>query len=521
MEEVRADGIRAHVRYLSDDLLEGRETGSAGALLAARYLASQLEQLHLKPVGDNGTYYQLAPFVKTRMDPARSRLVLRGAGSEAVLEYGKEFLINGGPQSAAALEAPLVFAGYGITAPEFAYDDYKDLDVTGKVAVVLTGEPPSHDPAFFAGEKDTEHAAGGSKIQLARSKGAVAVITVLVGSRAATYPWDRVKAGQADYQISLPDKRLDAFPALLVREEGAKELFKGAPSSWDDVARRAAEGGVKGFPLARGCRMELARETVALPAPNVVGLLEGSDPVLKRQAMVYSAHYDHIGRRGGTGDTIYNGAWDNASGTAGILEVARAFSALRPAPRRSILFLLVTGEEEGLLGSRYYTEHPVIPIEDTAADINLDMTDIFGIPKELVPLGAERSTLRETAAQVAREMGMAVGPDPTPELKTFGRSDQFSFARAGVPCLFLRWANEYEDVPASVAKAAAREKLDTIYHKVGDEFDPKWSWEGMRRHAQVAFLLGLHVANETEMPHWNEKDPLNKPRHVPTPGNAD
>lgn len=513
IDAVRADGLRAHVRYLADDLLEGRDTGTPGGLLAARYLAAQLEQDGLKPAGDGGTYFQQVPFIRSHMDLEQSRVVFTRGAETRVLALGDDFLLNGAGQASAHVEAPLAFAGYGITAPEYRYDDYRGLDVKGKVVVLLTGEPESKDAAFFDGEKDTKYAAGGSKIALARSHGAVGVITVLHGKRGAAYPWDRVKAVSGSTSVSLPGDA-PTFPAVLVREAGAERIFEGSGHLFPEVRKQIEEGTVKPFPLPGQARIDLAVDVEGLPGPNVAGLLEGSDPELKKQVVVFSAHYDHLGKRGDGDGTIYNGAWDNASGTAAVLETAHGFAQLQPRPRRSMLFLFVTGEEKGLLGSRYYTQHPLVPIEATAANINLDMPEIFGIPRQFVPLGAEHSTLLESCEVVAKQTGLKIGPDPTPELGTFTRSDQFSFAQVGVPCLFLRWSNEYEDLTPEAAKAKWKEKLDTIYHKPADKFDPSWSWEGMRREVQVAVLLGVDIGNRPEMPQWKAKDPFEKPRQT-------
>lgn len=519
MEAVRPERIREHVRFLADDRLEGRDTSSEGERLASEYLAAEFKQMGLRPAGDNGTFYQKVPFVRARMDAERSRLLLNRDGQETELKFGTDFLLNGTSRNAARVSGPLVFAGYGITAPEFNHDDYKGLDVKGRVVVILAGEPVSKDPAFFDGDKDTRYAGGGSKISRAFSLGAAGLITLVTGPRAAAFPWASLRTGAGFAPTLLPSDIQNGVPALVMRDEGAEKLFAGGTPSWKEITEAAAAGTVKPQPLTGSLKVELAVETTPTPGPNVVALLEGSDPVLKKQVVVFTAHYDHIGKRNDEGeDTIANGAWDNASGTAGVLETARAFAALETKPRRSILFLLVTGEEKGLLGSRYYTQHPVRPIEDTAANINLDMTEIFGIPKELVPQGAERSAaLTRSAQAVADALGVRVGKDPTPELNVYTRSDQFSFVQAGVPSIFLRWANEYEDLTPEQAKALVKEKMRTIYHSVRDGFDPTWSWEGMRRHTQQAFLLGLHLANETEMPAWNEGDPFRKPRRTQTP----
>lgn len=514
-ERVRADALRAHVRFLADDLLEGRDTGSTGGALAARYIASQLEQLGVQPAGDRGGYFQTVPFTRVRMDPERSRLVLSGPAGETTLNWGAEFLINGSRPVTAALQTPLVFAGYGITAPEFHHDDYRGLDVEGRIVVLLSGQPPSKDLKFFDGGKPTRYALGRTKIDEALKRGAAGVITVLTPDAISRFPWDAYRKIQGTARVLLAESRKEA-PLLVIRAEDAAPLFAGAKQPLVDVLRQADKGPVPGFALAQKARLELETVHEEFAAVNVAGMLRGSDSRLRDEVVVYTAHYDHVGKRTGDGDTIYNGAWDNASGTAGVLEVARAFAAMKPAPRRSILFLLVTGEEKGLLGSHYYVRHPLVPVEKTAADINLDMTDIFGVPKDFTPVGAEHSTLSQACEAVSRQLGMKVGPDPLPEQRAFTRSDVLSFSQAGVPALFLRWATEYEGMDRDTAKQRAQERLDRVYHQVTDEFDPSWSWAGMRKHAQVAFLLGAYVAEQLEMPRWNANDPFAAPRRIPT-----
>lgn len=515
VEQVSADRIREHVRYLADDRLEGRDTGSPGGELAAQYIAKEFRTLRLQPGGDGGSFLRPVSFVRMSQDPEKTRLVLTRAGEDPrPLQYGTDFLLNGLAMTDARFDAPMVFAGYGITAPEFQHDDYSGLDVQGKVVVLLSGEPPSKDPAIFEGEKDSKYAAGEYKLRRAQEKGAAGVVTILTTARAANFNWDRFRSAQTRTQIGLANPRPNRFPALLMRAQGAEKLFAGAPTPFAELDRKSAEGAVTGFPLPSTLGVELALNQQPFQSPNVAAVLEGSDPELKKQVVVYSAHYDHVGVGGSKEDKIHNGAWDNASGTAGVLETARTFASLKKGarPKRSVLFLLCTGEEHGLLGSRWYVEHPAFPIAQTAANINLDMTEIFGVPKDFNALGVEHSTLLRSAETVAKELGMKIGPDPTPELRTFVRSDQFSFVQAGVPSLFLRWGNEYEDIPADQVKQRHKQKLDAIYHKVEDEFDPTWSWEGMRRHTQIAFLLGLHVANQPEMPAWNAGSSFDKPR---------
>ncbi len=512
-EAIRAEGLRAHVRFLADDLLEGRDTGSPGGAVAARYLASQLEQLRLRHAGDAGTYFQAVPLTRAAVDGSRTRLRLTRGEAVTELHWGSDFLLNGShPRPPVHLKSALVFAGYGVTAPEAAVDDYSGLEVRGKWVVLLPGLPPAAAPGG-AGALAARYGSGSVKVKNALRHGAAGVITLLPEGSGGGFPWDVYQAIQGSPHVGLAGAA--GPPLLVMHAEQAEPLFAGARSTLPEVLRRSREERVAGFPLLPTAELELAVEQTEFRAPNVAGLLEGGDPQLKREVVVYTAHYDHLGKRPGAEGGVFNGAWDNASGTAGVLEVARAFATLKPAPRRSVLFLFVTGEEKGLLGSQYYVRHPLVPLERTAADINLDMTDIFGMPREFTPVGAEHSSLSRACEALARELGMKVGPDPLPEQHAFTRSDVLSFAEAGVPALFLRWATDYEGVDPEVAKARARERLDRTYHRVTDRFDPDWSWAGMRRHAQVAFLLGEYVAEQPGMPEWNPGDPFAAPRGVP------
>lgn len=520
LSRVREQPLQEHVRVLSADAMEGRDTASPGARRAAEYLAAQLEQRGLHPAGDAGSYFQQVPLTRSRMDLEASRVVVRRGREETVLRLPGQVQLQGISRADAELEGQLVFAGYGIRAPEYGWDDYAGLDVRGKVVLVLAGEPTSPDPAFFEGERDTRHAGGGAKVALAAGQGAAALITLLTPRHAARYPWEQRTRSFAWWATSLRGREARPFPTLVVREEGARALLAGTGLQWETLVGHDLRGQVRPSLLAAAARLELRVRREEVRCPNVVALLPGSDPILKSEAVVFSAHYDHLGRRepragDAPGDTIYNGAWDNASGTAAVLEIARALSQLRPAPRRSVIFLLTTAEEKGLLGSEYYVSHPAIPIERTAANVNLDMPEIFGVPRELVAQGAERGTLERSARLAASALGMRLGADPNPELNTFTRSDHYSFVRAGVPSVLMRWSGDYEDLPAEEARRRAREKMRTIYHQVTDEYDAAWSWAGLRKHTQAALLLGLHVANETEMPAWNEGDAYARPRMTP------
>ena len=532
LESVSAAGIRAHVRYLADDLLEGRDTGTRGNSLAAAYIASQFEHSGVAPAA-NGSYLQPVAFAWHSQDVEASSLRITAGEKSETLKLGADFLPVGFGATGAQFEGGLVFAGYGISAPEFKHDDYKALEaqnvsLKGKMVVAFAGEPPSKDPAIFDGERATRYSQLTTKLNQALERGAAGLVGIITEGAAPTFQWEQFRSRLSGRRMGLegqapafgrraaPGAPAPAFPLLAVTADAAGRLLTGAPAGYADLEAAAATNGLKPFALPSTAALKLAVKSEPFKAPNVAGLVEGSDPNLRRQVVIYTAHYDHVGSRQAPEgqDGIFNGAWDNASGTAGVLETARAFARLSPGerPRRSLLFLLVTGEEHGLLGSAYYTQKPLFPLAETAANINLDMTEIFGIPRDFCPLGAEFSSLKTVAEKVARQLKMKVGPDPTPELRTFVRSDQFSFVREGVPAIFLRWGNEYEDLPPDQVKAAHKHKLDTIYHKAADGFDPAWSWEGMRRHTQIAFLLGYHIANEAAMPAWDAGSPYNKPR---------
>jgi Zn-dependent M28 family amino/carboxypeptidase len=517
LTEIRETGLRAHVRFLADDSLEGRDTGSAGGLLAARYIAAQLEQAGIAPAGDDGTYYQNIPFVRTRTRPEGSHLTVETPEGERKFAFGEDLILVTGSRPEASIRASLVFAGYGITAPEFAYDDYDGLDVAGKIVILFPGEPSSENANFFDGRRDTQHAASSTKLALARRLGAAAVIIALDESAQQNVPWRQRSRAQATGRLGFDPAPAEGLPAVAVTAARAADLFHGSGKTWEQVQADAALGRPAGFDLKTSALLSLSEERLSLPGPNVIGLLEGSDPALKDEVVIFTAHYDHIGRRDGEdgASLIYNGAWDNASGTASVLEIARAFGSIPQRPRRSVLFLFVTGEERGLLGSRYYTQHPVFPIEKTAANINLDMTEIFGVPREVVASGAERSSLMEACRAAARDLGLEVGTDPTPELNVYRRSDQFSFARVGVPAIMMRWGSRYEDLSPEEAKARAAERMRTVYHSVDDRFDASWSWQGMRRQAEAAMLIALYVAQDDAMPVWNEGEEFNRPRAGP------
>jgi Zn-dependent M28 family amino/carboxypeptidase len=401
--------------------------------------------------------------------------------------------------------APLVLAGFGVTAPDRGYDDYRAVDPKGKIVVLLTGAPSSFAPAERA-----HYATARIKFQNAVRRGAVGVL--VVRTRDQTFPWDRLtrqaRAGGMRW-LDSKGEPADVFPALrgvaILSDTGAARLFEGAPASLAQVLTDAAAGKPPAFDLPVRATLRTVSEHERLESPNVAGLLRGTDPRLRDEVVVLSAHLDHLGvGEPVKGDSIYNGALDNASGSAALLEVAGAFTALPRPPRRSVLFLAVTGEEMGLLGSDYFAEYPTVPIDRIVANVNLDGLAVLYPLREMVPFGAEHSTLDSTVARVAKRLGIALAPDPFPQEVFFVRSDQYSFVRRGVPSLFPFMSLRSDS--GVDAAARFREWLATRYHTPQDDIGQPMDFEAGAGHAQLGFLVGLEIANADQRPAWKSGD---------------
>jgi len=501
--EVSAAALEAHLRFLADDLLEGRGTGTRGHDIAARYVVAHFARLGLKPAGTQA-YLQPVPLRQARV--VQSTIVLDGAAGRRALVFERDYVpIPDFLRPRLEVTAPLVLAAFGVTAPERGYDDYRDIDARGKIAVLLTGGPPSFPPAERA-----HFANWRTKYENAVRHGAVGVLTVR--TRDQTFPWDRLvrqwRAGQMRW-LDPRGEPGDAFPNLrggaLLSDAGAEALFQGAPRSHAEVLAAAEKGTPPAFDLPSRATIRTVSAHQRLESPNVAALLPGSDPRLRDEVVVFTAHLDHLGvGQPVAGDSIYNGALDNASGSAALLEIARAFAELPQPPRRSVLFLAVTGEEMGLLGSDYFAEHPTIPMEQIVANLNLDGLAIIYPLRELVPLGAEHSTLDATVKRAADQLGIELGPDPFPQEVFFVRSDQYSFVRRGVPSLFVFMGLRSDS--GVDAPARFREWLATRYHTPQDDLGQPMVIEGGARQAQLNLLVGLAVANADERPAWKAGD---------------
>jgi hypothetical protein len=496
--------LEEHIRYLASDRLAGRGTGTPGYDSAARYVAEHFAALGLDSAGTEG-YFQPVPFRHARAVEGSS-LVLAGRSGRRTLRAYRDYAPTANfVAPRAEVTAPLVLAGFGVTAPERGYDDYRGLDVKGKIVVLLTGAPSSFPPAERA-----HYANSRTKRENAVRRGAVGIL--IVRTRDQSFPWDRLVRQSRRGSMRWLDRNgepADIAPAIrgvgTLSDSGAALLFEDAPEPLPAVLDAAAAGKPPAFELPLRATLRTVSTHERLVSPNVAGLLRGSDPGLRDEVVVYTAHLDHLGIGEPVGgDSIYNGALDNASGTAALLEIARAFTTQREAPRRSVLFIAVTGEEEGLLGSDYFAEYPTVPLDRIVANVNIDGLAILYPYREMVALGAEHTTLDSTVARVARRMGVTVAADPFPQEVFFVRSDQYSFVRRGVPSLFPFMGLRSD----SGVDAAARFKewLATRYHLPQDDVDQPMDLESGARNAQLEFLVGLEIANAQERPAWKKGD---------------
>jgi Zn-dependent M28 family amino/carboxypeptidase len=507
---IRPSAIEAHIRYLADDLLEGREAGTRGYDLAAAYVAAQFRLLGLEPAGRDGSYFQSVPLRAHWVVRDGARLNVRTSGGAVRrLALGDDFLISSSPtREKSAVSAAAVFVGYGIDAPRFKHNDYDGLDVKGKIAVVLSGYPTS-----FPSEEGAHYGSGREKGRTAAARGAVAVLTVYTQRYEKVSPWDRNRDALDQMSMSWigPDGApFVAAPALQVSavlspEDGAS-LFKGAPRSYQDVRAEAEKGAPKGFPLA--VTVDLAQQSrhEQRASANVAGVLKGSDATLATEHVVMVGHLDHEGI--GTavnGDAVYNGALDNAAGIAGLLEAARALAAEPVAPKRSVLFLAVTAEEKGLLGSEYFALNPTVPRDDIVAVVNLDMPVLLYDFTDVIAFGANHSTLKGTVESALKQANLTLTPDPMPEEAVFTRSDHYRFVQQGVPSIFLStgWNTA---AGAGEGGKAFTNFLATNYHRPSDDLQQKIDYAAGARFAHVNYLILKAIADAGQRPSWNEGD---------------
>ncbi|HKC63037.1 MAG TPA: M28 family peptidase [Pyrinomonadaceae bacterium] len=518
---ININALRAHIKFLSDDQLEGRGTGAPGGELAAKYIAAQLEALGLKGAGENGSYFQPVSLVGVKADP-NTVLTVSSGDKRETFKFGDDYVAFTGAQAAEAdVNAELVFVGYGIDAPEQKWNDYKGAagDYRGKILVMLVNDPPATpaEPNLFGGRALTYYGRWTYKYEEAARRGALGAI-LLHTDESAGYPWSVVRTSNGSWRFDIAREANDKTPYLKIRswmtDAAAHRMMQLAGQNLEDLRRRAASRDFQPVKLNLTASINLRSEVKRVKAPNVVGILPGRDPKLRDEYVVFSAHWDHlgIGEPDKRGDRIYNGAVDNASGDASIIAIAEALTKLPESerPRRSILFLFPTAEEQGLLGAEWYSKHPLVPLKKTAADINLDSMNVLGPTTDFVPLGAERSTLKSVVEEIAKERGMTVTPDPRPEQGSFYRSDHFPFAKVGVPSISLKEGSSYVGHTKEWGEQQFKAYNTAHYHQPSDEYSDSWNFEGMAQEAEIALAIGRRVADMQEMPRFNPNDEFAK-----------
>jgi Zn-dependent M28 family amino/carboxypeptidase len=498
--------LKSHVMFLASDALKGREAGSPEFEIAANYVASQFYAAGLKPAGDDGGYLQKVPLISYKLDGTGAMSIGRGKAAPIVLEAGKDFVAGANPEKPEySITAPVVFVGYGIVG--LGRDDYKGVDVKGKIVAFFGGAPSS-----FPGEEGAHFQNPAAKAEIAKKHGAVGYITLESPLTAKTRPFSmyaayanrpRVTWGSADGtgHIAAP-----GTPGLgLLSLAGAEKLFAGAKTPWASIAKAAAVDGATFKAMQLPGTLTIATKTTLTPMPsfNVAGMIEGSDPKLAGEVVVLSAHLDHIGvgKPDAKGDTINNGALDDAIGTASLIEEAKRFKAAGTKPRRSILFLAVTAEEKGLVGSDYFANNPTIR-NTIVADVNLDMPIITYPFEDIVVYGANHSTLGPIVTKAAAEIGVKMSDDPLPGENIFVRSDHYNFVRKGVPSVFL-WPGA-----GGPGRAAIDHFMKNHYHQPSDQIDqqPAINWQSGVRFVDVNFRIANAIANGGERPVWNKGD---------------
>lgn len=502
--------IRAHLGFLADDLLEGRETGSRGYDIAARYVASQFLQYGVKPKGDKDGYLQHVPLRATRLVQASPVVELRSARGTETLAYLEDYAVSGSLlEDQSGVTAPLVFVGYGIRADRLRHDDYANMDVKGKIVVVLSGKPGS-----FPTEEGAHFASGDHKRGLAAQHGAVGIVTLQTPVAEKAAPFSRNK----DYRFipSMSWVQADGTPAretasmqnrVSLSIPASRKLFSQVDVRLDDIFALAKDNRpLPRMDLNMSMRMSKKSERTEVSSSNVAGMIEGSDPVLKHEYVVFTAHLDHLGQvKERSGDNIFNGAMDNSTGVATLIEAARLFTRSGVAPKRSILFVAVTGEEKGLLGADYFATNPTVPRGSIVANVNLDMPLLVYDFNNVMAFGAEHSTLKDTATRALKKMGMDLIPDPWPEMGLFTRSDHYMFVRQGIPSIFLATgmgsAREDEN-PAKLWN----EFLSSRYHQPNDDLAQPINYDAAARFAQLNYNIAREIADAPVRPAWNKGD---------------
>lgn len=508
-----ADILR-HTKVLASDAFEGRGPGTAGEDSTVNYLTRHFKQLGLQPGNPDGSYVQKVPMFGFKAQPKAS---FKAGGKTINLKFPSDYVAVSRrfTPTIDINNSEMVFVGYGIVAPEYGWDDYKGLDVKGKTIVMLINDPPVPSPnnsseldtTIFGGKAMTYYGRWTYKYEIAAEKGAAAAI-IIHETGPAGYPYEVVSGSwsRENFDISNTKKNMDKVAVeAWITSEKAKQLFSAAGKNLEQLKAAAVKKDFKPVPLNATANFSIKNQLREISSQNVVAKLEGSDPKLKDEYIVYSAHWDHLGKDESLkGDQIYNGALDNATGTAGLLELAEAYTNLSNKPKRSILFLAVTAEEKGLLGSKYYAENPLYPLNKTLANINMDVLNAYGPTEDVVVIGYGNSELEDILADEAETQNRRIVPEASPEKGSFYRSDHFEFAKQGVPALYAKSGVVARNQPANYVQQWQDNYTTNDYHKLTDEVKDNWNLEGAVEDLHLFFRVGYRVANAEKYPEWRE-----------------
>jgi Zn-dependent M28 family amino/carboxypeptidase len=513
LEAIAPDGMLAHIKVLASDEFEGRAPGTKGEELSVKYISDQFKQIGLKPGNPDGTYTQEVPLAGIKSQPRMSFIT----GDKTIdLKYPDDFIA-----SSARLQpeikidnSDVVFVGYGVVAPEYGWDDYKNVDVRGKTLLMLIGDPPIPDPKdpsklldekMFKGKAMTYYGRWTYKYEIAAQKGAVAAV-IIHQTESAGYPYSVVRTswGKENNEIDSPNKNADAVEARSwITLDAAKKLLAAFGQDFDVLKKSAITKEFRPLVLNAKANIDIKQQLRSFKSHNVIGKLEGSDPKLCDEYVIYTAHWDHLGRHPELqGDQISNGAIDNASGVSSLLQLAAAFAKLNLPPKRSILFMATTAEEAGLLGAKFYALHPLYPLEKTLADINIDTVNPWGKTRDIEDLSNNNSTLDELLAAAARRNGREMKPNSQPEKGSFYRADHFEFSKRGVPSLYTGGGKDFIGKPANFGQEKKDDYTAHHYHQVSDEVDPNWDLSGAAQDVDLLFEVGYQVANGDKFPEW-------------------
>ena len=512
LETITPDGMLAHIKVLASDEFEGRAPGTKGEALSVSYIIDQFKQIGLKPGNPDGTYTQEVPLAGIRSEPRMSFIT---SGKTMDLKFPDDFVASSERlQSDIKVDnSDVVFVGYGVVAPEYGWDDYKNVDVHGKTLLMLIGDPPIPDPKdpskldekMFKAKAMTYYGRWTYKYEIAAQKGAAAAV-IIHETGAAGYPYSVVRTswGKENYEIDSPNKNMDAVGTRSwITLDTAKKLLTDCGQDYDALKKSAITKEFRPVTLKAKADIDIKQQLRSFKSHNVIGKLEGNDPKLRDEYVIYTAHWDHLGRRPELqGDQISNGAIDNASGVAALIELGGSFKKLNPPPKRSVLFMSTTAEEAGLLGAKFYALHPLYSLEKTLADINIDTVNPWGKTRDIEDLSNNNSTLDDLLAAAAKRNEREMKPNSQPEKGSFYRADHFEFSKLGVPSLYTGGGTNFVGKPAEFGQQKKDDYTAHHYHQVSDEVNPNWDLSGAVQDIQLLFEVGYEVANGDKFPEW-------------------